>query len=91
MPKTSMSIRRRFASLAAATALAGGLVTAVTAPAQAAPPMQKAPVASAAKASSYVFSGIFPDPVSCNIAGLLTGRSYVCNWSIFWWNLYVWQ
>jgi hypothetical protein len=93
MPKTSMSIGRRLATLTAAAALAGGLATTAATPAQAAPAQHTAATSttSATRASSWVFSGVFPDPVSCNIAGLLTGRTYVCSWSVFFWSLYVWQ
>jgi hypothetical protein len=81
------SIRRRLATWAAAAACTGGLLAITGGTAAAAPPQAQTPAA--AVASTWVLSGIFPDPISCNIAGSFTGRPYYCSWSVFWFSLYV--
>jgi hypothetical protein len=46
---------------------------------------------SAATAGGWGLQGVFPDPVTCHIAGIASGREYVCVWYVLAWALNVWQ
>ncbi|MFG2062659.1 hypothetical protein ACGFIK_14705 [Micromonospora sp. NPDC048871] len=89
------SLRQRLAgTVMVATLVAGGLGTTAGA-AQAAPvsavnsAVSAAPVTLAA--GGWGLQGIFPDPVTCHIAGIASGREYVCVWYVLAWALNVWQ
>ena len=43
-------------------------------------------VAIPAAAPAYVTVGIFPDPLTCTLAGIATGRPFYCSW---WWFVWV--
>ncbi|MEU7616373.1 hypothetical protein AB0B27_09785 [Micromonospora rifamycinica] len=45
----------------------------------------------AATAGGWGLQGVFPDPVTCHIAGIASGREYVCVWYVLAWALNVWQ
>ncbi|MEV6692685.1 hypothetical protein AB0M35_14560 [Micromonospora sp. NPDC051196] len=51
--------------------------------------MSAAPVTLAA--GGWLLQGVFPDPVTCHIAGIASGREYVCVWYVLAWALNVWQ
>jgi len=38
---------------------------------------------------SWHFSGVFPEPISCHVAGLATGLPYFCGFYFFFWGLNV--
>ncbi|RIV40359.1 hypothetical protein [Micromonospora radicis] len=90
------SLRHRLArTIVVITLVAGGVGTTVGA-AQAAPvPAVKAPASSApvtlAAAGGWGLQGVFPDPITCHIAGIASGREYVCVWYVLAWALNVWQ
>ena len=39
----------------------------------------------------WEYRGSYPDPITCNIAGISSGRQYVCTWQVFWWSLWTWE
>ncbi|QOC92313.1 hypothetical protein [Micromonospora craniellae] len=49
-----------------------------------------APVTQAA-AGAWLLQGVFPDPITCHIAGVASGREYVCVWYVLAWALNIWQ
>ena len=62
--------------------LAGTLVVGLTA-ATAAPATATAPVSAVAlRAAAPVYRtvGVFPDPITCAIAGVSTGQAFYCSW-----------
>jgi hypothetical protein len=81
------------AALPAATAQAAPASTTVAAVQQAdlaaAPAVSQATMA--AKAGYWELVGIFPDPITCAIAGATTGRSFYCGFYFFFWGLNVWN
>ncbi|WP_433528265.1 hypothetical protein ACQPYA_18105 [Micromonospora sp. CA-263727] len=90
------SLRQRLTrTIVVATLVASGLGTTAGA-AQAAPvtavksAVSAAPVTLAA-AGHWGLQGIFPDPITCHIAGIASGREYVCVWYVLAWALNVWQ
>ncbi|WP_326554232.1 hypothetical protein [Micromonospora sp. NBC_01813] len=90
------SLRRRLArTMVVAALVAGGLgVTAGATQAAPAPAgntaVSAAPNAQAA-AGYWSFQGVFPEPISCHIAGIASGREYICTWYVLVWALNVWQ
>jgi hypothetical protein len=94
------ALARRFATLATATVLAFTPMAVVSAnAAQAAPTGSTAttvdkterPVQADKAAGGWVLVGVFPDPLSCSIAGATTGRSFFCGFYFVFWGLNVWQ
>ncbi|MDG4792926.1 hypothetical protein [Micromonospora sp. WMMD1082] len=90
------SLRQRLArTIVVVTLVASGLGTTGGA-AQAAPvPVVNAAVSAApvtlAAAGGWGLQGVFPDPITCHIAGIASGREYVCVWYVLVWALNVWQ
>ncbi|MFY1702892.1 hypothetical protein ACN28G_14285 [Micromonospora sp. WMMA1923] len=89
------SLRQRLAqTMVVVTLVASGLGMTVGA-------AQAAPVPAVNAASSVVpvsmaaggwgLQGVFPDPITCHIAGIASGRKYVCVWYVLAWALNVWQ
>ncbi|MBO3103499.1 hypothetical protein [Cellulomonas fengjieae] len=68
-------------------ALVTGAGAAAAVPVAAAPPTST--VAPAAAAPVYTTVGIFPDPLTCTLAGIATGRPFHCSWWFFVWALNV--
>ncbi|MEV6800325.1 hypothetical protein AB0M91_18535 [Micromonospora rifamycinica] len=77
------------------TLVAGGMGTtagaAQAAPVSAANTVVSAAPLTAATAGGWGLQGVFPDPVTCHIAGIASGREYVCVWYVLAWALNVWQ
>jgi hypothetical protein len=72
---------------ATATAVAASRAPEATpAPAQR---TQSSATALAPAAVSWHLVGIFPDPVSCYVSGIASGRPYYCQWHVFFWGLYI--
>jgi len=84
--------RRRIgrAAVAGAALATLGIGAMQTAPAGAAAPTA-APAVTPAKAAavSWNLVGVFPDPVTCTIAGATTGRPFYCGFYFFFWGLNV--
>ncbi|WP_434744131.1 hypothetical protein [Micromonospora sp. SH-82] len=89
------SLRQRLTrSIMVVTLVASGLgVTAGAAQAAPVPAVtaavSTAPVTMAA--GGWGLQGVFPDPITCHIAGIASGREYVCVWYVLAWALNVWQ
>ena len=82
------SLRERLArTMVVVTLVAGGL--GMTAGATQAAPAGNAAVS--ATAGYWGLQGIFPDPISCHITGIASGREYICTWYVLVWALNVWQ
>ena len=45
----------------------------------------------AAAGPSWQLVGIFPDPGTCTVAGITTGKPFFCGFYFFFWGLNVWQ
>ena len=58
---------------------------------QAPPAPTTAPAVTPAKAAavSWNLVGVFPNPVTCTIAGATTGRPFYCGFYFFFWGLNV--
>jgi hypothetical protein len=85
------TLRQRLAgTMMVAVLVAGGL--GLTAGATQAAPAGNAGNATVSAAAGYWgLQGIFPDPISCHIAGIASGREYICTWYVLVWALNVWQ
>jgi hypothetical protein len=103
---TSVLVRRLSATMAAAALALVAAAALPGATAQAAPAsptvavVQQADLASApslglapmaAKAGYWELVGVFPDPITCTIAGATTGRNFYCGFYFFFWGLNVWN
>ncbi|SCG47403.1 hypothetical protein [Micromonospora rifamycinica] len=90
------SLRQRMAgTMVVVTLVAGGVGTTAGAaqavPVPAAKTVVNAAPLTAATAGGWGLQGVFPDPVTCHIAGIASGREYVCVWYVLAWALNVWQ
>ena len=83
----SSTTSRTIAGGLLAAALVTGIGTATAAPATAAPQASVGVLPAAAPV--YTTVGIFPDPLSCTLAGITTGRPFYCSWWWFVWALNV--
>src|SRR3954451_5351803 len=97
-PATDRRRISRVAALAAVIATLGigslqaapaGASARATAPAVATAHAAAHPASPHLAASTWNLVGIFPDPVTCTIAGATTGRPYYCGFYFFFWGLNV--
>ena len=54
-----------------------------------APANQLTNVRPAQSPPSWHFSGVFPEPISCHVAGIATGLPHFCGFYFFFWGLNV--